>query len=210
MKQAIVSVLFERKAGAENSFIDQLNLLNLPNIYTTDGLQDSPIDLDALFYPFQDEFEEIWSLPTPTSYYKYEGSLSQPPCDEHVTYFIMHPPQKIGLTNLQLIKEVLEIPEVEALSGPNAGRRVIDMNKLYSSAPDGNNRSTQDDYNREVFFFDVEQAYPDFEFPKKEKAPDGHYERVERKVNEFLYVKGDRPSGIPGAILVPAAEAMGV
>ena len=122
----------------------------------------------------------------------------------------MHPPQKIGITNLSLIKEVLDIPEVESLSGPNAGSRVIDMNKLYSSAPDGNNRSLQEDFGREVYFFDVEQAYPDFKFPKKNKAPEGHYERVERKVNEFLYVRGDRPSGIPGAVLVNASEATGI
>jgi hypothetical protein len=37
--------------------------------------------------------------------------------------------------------------------------------------------------------------------------PKGHYERIERKVANYFWVSGDRPSGMPGSFVVSKNEA---
>ena len=37
--------------------------------------------------------------------------------------------------------------------------------------------------------------------------PQGHYEKVVRKVENYFWVKGEKPSGMPGAFLVSSKEA---
>lgn len=37
----------------------------------------------------------------------------------------------------------------------------------------------------------------------------GHYEKVERKVDSYFFVSGNKPSGLPGAYVVPETEALG-
>ena len=38
----------------------------------------------------------------------------------------------------------------------------------------------------------------------------GHYEKVPRKTDTYIWVKGDKPSGIEGSFVVPEWEAKGL
>ena len=41
------------------------------------------------------------------------------------------------------------------------------------------------------------------------KRDSGHYEKVTRQINNYMFVNGDKPSGIEGALVVPKWEAVG-
>ena len=49
----------------------------------------------------------------------------------------------------------------------------------------------------------------DLKLPKKEVKPVGHYEKMLKHVEEYIWVPGDKPSGLPGAFVVSQDEALG-
>ena len=49
----------------------------------------------------------------------------------------------------------------------------------------------------------------DLKPPVKEVKPVGHYEKMLKHVEEYIWVPGDKPSGYPGAFLVSEDEALG-
>lgn len=52
------------------------------------------------------------SQPTldPFNYYKYMGSMTSPPCEESVVWFVVAQPLEIGTTALTLIRDALNVP----------------------------------------------------------------------------------------------------
>ena len=58
-----------------------------------------------------------------------------------------------------------------------------------------------------MYFFDRTQSCnPYFEKPK---PPRGHYEKIEKKGTKYFFVDSDKPSGIPGALVISKEEAEG-
>lgn len=55
---------------------------------------------------------ELTDLPV-FNYYKYMGSLTSPPCEENVVWFIVEDVQELGTTTINLIQDALKNPDVE-------------------------------------------------------------------------------------------------
>lgn len=64
------------------------------------------------------------------SYFSYDGSLTAPPCDEYVTWYIADPPIEVGFTLLQMFADPV-------LHAPAKSCHL----KSGSPNPEGNNRS---------------------------------------------------------------------
>lgn len=75
--------------------------------------------------------------------------------------------------------------------------------------PDGNNRDLQAIRQRDIYYFDMTSSncVPN---PKRKIKSQGHYEKVTKKMDSYVYVEGLKPSGIEGALVVPKWEAFGV
>lgn len=75
---------------------------------------------------------------------------------------------------------------------------------LKKSIIDGNYRELQGLNNREVYFFDKgRRCFHESPFARKKK---GHYEKVSRTLNEYLWVNDDKPTGLPNSFVVPEEE----
>ena len=62
---------------------------------------------------------------------------------------------------------------------------------------------------RPVFHYDKKYDCPT-NFKKNDgKFTKGHYEKVKKKVEEFYFVDGEKPSMMPGAFVVTDSEATG-
>lgn len=78
------------------------------------------------------------------------------------------------------------------------------------TAPTGNNRDLKPMGNRTFAKFDLNlnDCYPKPE--KKEKVyGDGHYERVRKNIDTFVYIPNLKPTGLPDALVVTKEEATG-
>jgi carbonic anhydrase len=88
------------KPGGKNVFMDKINELDLPSIdqkkvrfSSVDG--ENKINLEDLFKTDKDDvFRGFFS------YLQYDGSLSIPPCEEYVTWYVVDPAIEIGFTLL--------------------------------------------------------------------------------------------------------------
>lgn len=68
---------------------------------------------------------------------------------------------------------------------------------------DGNYRETQNLNKREIIFFDKEKrCFHEGNY----KGKKGHYEKIEKKVKEYLWLPDDKPSGLPNSLVVPEHE----
>lgn len=99
------------------------------------------------------------------------------------------------------MKGVLTIPQMSSNN-----RFVADLR--YPPNPDGNNRDIQPIKEREIFYFDMKNS-DCVPFPKRKNKSSGHYEKVTKKLDTYVYVAGEKPSGIEGALVVPKWEAFG-
>ena len=79
-RKLIVSILFEAKAGANNAFINSLNMPSLDFI--------SSLEVNTFL------------VSLPNRYAFYEGSLSRPPCTENIYHFVYLDPQPISMQQL--------------------------------------------------------------------------------------------------------------
>ena len=198
-KQLVISILFQKSPGVYNKFLESLDIFNLPN--PLDKFRD--LDKD-LFIP--DIFFNVNEVPPlampPFSFYTYEGSLTKPPCAEKTIHYVSSEPIGISSTVIELFKEALRIPDVQTQDGQ---RQASENSILWS------NRAVQKLNGRSVFFFDSKKyACPTPKMMRKGSAGAsmrGHYERKEGKVDEFFFVEGDKPSGLPGAFVVTENEA---
>jgi carbonic anhydrase len=203
-KQVILSFLFQKKAGFYNKFLDDVDFYSLPN----QGFQErdilSNLFVPKVFYSSTGEDDEINDLPSmkPFSFFTYDGSLTMPPCSEDTIHYVASEPIPIASVVLELAKEALRKPNIEEKNTETGEKRTLqDFDDVE------NYRNIQERKNRPVFFFDHKRYCGGLETVMKKKENKGHYEKIHRKISEFIYVPGTKPSNIPGAFVVSEKEA---
>lgn len=195
-RQATLSFLFEKVAGAKNMFFEDIELLNLPNPFTRVSPLNKGININKLLY----EKNEDEIAPTPVmkqfSFYTYQGSTPFPPCVERTIVYVASKPLKIGSMALTLLKEALQKPDLKDKYG----------NFYNNNDPDvSSNRSTQPINGRPIFHY---EGHCVDKVQKIKKS--GHYEKVIDKATQYFYVNSKEPSGLPGAFVVSKKEAYGL
>jgi carbonic anhydrase len=137
-------MLYYKSPGDKNVFFDSLDLMNLPNPITKDPSTQIKDDFNVNKLMMA---EEVGSAALGFNYYKYKGSLTSPPCSQDVTWYIVHPAFPLGNTNINLIRDSLNIPSF------------LSRNKDFvQNNFDGNNREIQSFQDREIFFFDMSNS----------------------------------------------------
>jgi carbonic anhydrase len=104
--RAVVGVMI--KDGEENSFLASF----------MDNLPEQPGGL----YPSASEFNPIAFLPEDQDYFTYPGSLTTPPCDENVTWFVMEHPVEASSAQILRLKDIM--PKNYRPLAPLAGRQI--------------------------------------------------------------------------------------
>ena len=197
-KTLTLSFLFKRKAGAYNKFIDNLDFYNLPNPY--EKVQDLR---QEIFIPniFLDDDIDGSGEMQPFSFYSYEGSTTEPPCNENTLVYVASEPINISYATVELFREALKLPDFMDQNG-----RIINTSRNINRT---NRRRVQQLKGRAVFHYDKKY---DCNFPYKHRYPKyrkGHYERVNKKAIQYYFVDGEKPSMMPGAYVVTDNEAIG-
>lgn len=141
---------------------------------------------------------EQYKTPPPFNYYKYVGSFTAPPCDENVIWFVASEPIPLGSSVLEFVRDALN--PVKKIGGNKEDKtQVINF--------DGSNRVVQPISNREVMYFDKMNSCEPYVEKKTDVKMQGHFEKVEKKVNKYFYVDSDKPSGIPQAFVISKKES---
>jgi carbonic anhydrase len=208
-KKAIVAFLFEQQAGKRNKFIDELPLMELPTPYNTDKELKKPVNIyDILIDPDLVDKMTPGSNATPYrpfSYFIYEGSLTSPPCDEFTRLIVKSDPILINYTALDLLRDVMNPqPLMGGGSGCSGPMSVGDMNVFNNL--EGTFRLQQPITGRTIYYYDASACNPD---QSRYQLP-GHYEKIKKKVNQYVFVPGPTPSTLPNAFVVDEKEAKGL
>ncbi len=103
-KKAVLSILFEKKYGATNKFFEEINLLNLPDRYNDEGTIDHAVDVNDIFYSDDGHISA-----NHFSYFYYHGSLTAPPCDEKVQWFVVSEPIPLGSTAIDMLRDTINV-----------------------------------------------------------------------------------------------------
>jgi len=197
-KIAVLSILFKKKAGNYNKFIENVDPFNLP-----DPLEPYREIVKSLYIP--DVFSNIDTpndpIMKPFGFYTYQGSLTQPPCSERANIFVTSKPIPISSTTLELFKEALRMPDMISSTGDVQITAFEPMNY----------RNVQPQNGRDIYHFDdVKFCGPVLENVNKRIRPKGHFEKKINQMTEYFYVNSPRPSGMPGALVVSEKEAKGL
>lgn len=205
-KSVILSVLFKKKAGIYNKFIDKLDIFNLPN--PAEPYRDIT---DSLFIPyaFLESSQPDIQLMNPFSFYTYSGSETQPPCAERTIVYVASRPINIGSITIEMFKEAIKTPDTYNAQGE----------KVKAMFPAHNFRAPQPLNGRAVFHYDhLQYCGPSITNAalgiglrdKKRRRPGegGHFEKKISNVVDYFYVNGEAPSGMPGAYVVSKKEAV--
>jgi carbonic anhydrase len=191
-KQVVLSFLFEKVPGVGNKFIDDIDVNNLPNPINSEIDIINNIFIPRIFYSTDDKDNAVMK---PFSFYTYQGSLTAPPCTESTIMYVASKPLQIGTTALTLIQEAIRVPDLATPSG-----EVITPGWRATSS-----RQLQPLNGRPVFFYDhAKYVGPD---PVIKHSEAGHYEKVNVETTKYFYVSGDKPSQVPGAIVVDETQA---
>jgi carbonic anhydrase len=198
-KQVILSFVFEGKPGSYNKFIDSIDFFDLPSPIKKERLITNNLYIPKILYP-----EESTDFPVmkPFSFYFYEGSLTQPPCTERTIIYVASKPIPLSTSALQLFREASRIPDLMDSEG----------NALINTVGNANNRNIQPLNGRKVFYYNAGRDGIDEILEKQNLAVNvnSHYEKVERKTTQYMYVNSEEPTGLPGAFVVTEAEAKGL
>lgn len=105
-KKAGLSILLKQTAGAQNIFFKKINPLNFPvhnnqriNIGAINSFQE--LSLGDIFNKNE---EKVGVDMKKINYFSYSGSLTSPPCDEPVKWFVVETPIEIGLADFETVK----------------------------------------------------------------------------------------------------------
>jgi carbonic anhydrase len=193
-KQVVLSFLFEKKPGAYNKFIDDIDFFNLPNPAFKSREIDNNLYVPKIFYNSKDEDLPIMK---DFSFYTYQGSLTSPPCTERTIHYVASQVIPLGSTALTLFKEATRIPDMIDSSG----------NIIVNTNPSINSRKIQPLNGRKVFHYTQKETckIPGVRSHRIKKR--GHYEKVVKKAVEYFYVNNPVPSRLPGAMVVSEGEA---
>jgi carbonic anhydrase len=187
-KQAVVSFIFEKKAGAYNKFIDDVDFFDLPNHDNPEKDVKHNLYIPKVLYP-ADSNEMV--VMRPISLYTYQGSITFPPCTERTIHYVHADMLPIAHSMIQLLKEAVR-------HNSNQGESELE-----------NVREVQPLNGRSVFFYDASMCKPVVS-PSPPAQPVGHFERLKRKITQFFFVNGEAPSGLPDSYLVSENEAKGI
>ena len=198
-KNVILSVLFKKKAGNYNKFLDKLDPFNLPN--PSEPYREI---FEDLFIPhvFSNVNDPDIPIMKPFSFFTYQGSLTQPPCSQRTIVYVASKPIFLSSTTLEMFKEALKTPDKIDANGQVQVSTFLPLNF----------RATQKLNGRAVFFYDnaknCAMGMLD-DFGQKKVRPNGHFEKKISKLTEYFFVGGETPSGLPGALVVSEKEAKG-
>lgn len=109
--QAVVAFLFEENPGVQNAAINEWNVINMPN--QKDKIVSNFFQNDFNVWKFLYPASKV-SNPDPFDYYKYMGSITTPPCEENVVWFVHNKPIGLGETTLGMIKDGLKDPDAKS------------------------------------------------------------------------------------------------
>jgi len=193
-KKAILSILFKKKAGFYNKFLDKLDLFNLPNPNEPAHDINENLYIPFLFKNAKDKDVPIMN---PFSFYTYQGSISEPPCSERTILYIASKPRYLSSTTIELFKEALKQPDMVDDEG----------NMIVNNFEPTNFRNIQPLNGRAVFHYDLSKFCGITDLKKHKPKRLGHYEKKITKIKNYFFVNGVKPSGIPGALLVSRKEA---
>lgn len=200
--QVVLSILFKNSPGHYNKFLDKIDFFNLPNP------EEKVISLNHDFFipsVFLDTDQDDVISMEPFSFYNYEGSLTAPPCTERTTYYVTADPVPLSNTIIELFKEALSRPSKVRTDGNG---NVMDVSVDYNV--NENNREIQPENGRQIFLFDhIMNGCITYIPPKRNVQKAGHYEKVVRNADQYIFVNGKKPTGIPGAFVVSEEEAYG-
>jgi len=208
-RSAVLVFLFEKKAGYFNKFLDDIDFYNLPNKnYKTKNVINK-LFIPKIFYNninSEKDFDknEMASV-KPFSFYTYEGSITQPPCNEEAKYYIASEPLPVAGITLQLAQEALKRPEGPTIRNIEEPSFLDDrVNNLQENkSAEGNYRAIQKLNGRKVHFYDHKIFSNNLKnFILKAAEKEGHFEKIKITKKEVIYVDGDKPSDIPGAFLI--------
>ena len=163
--------------------------------------------IPKIFYSTTGDEDEIDQLPTlkPFSFYTYDGSLTMPPCTEDTIHYVVSEPIPIASVVLELAREALRMPDVQ-----ESNKETGEVKTTQDIEDVENYRNIQDIRNRAVFYFDHERYCGATQTAVKHSKQKGHYERIKRKIQDYVYVPGLEPSHIPGSYVVSEKEAKGL
>jgi carbonic anhydrase len=199
-RQAILCILFKKKASAYNKFLEKLDFFNLPN--PIDKFRELSQDIFIPYVFYNNDEDDIPSM-RPFSFFTYNGSLTAPPCTERTTVYVTADPIELSGVTIELFKEALKIPDMTSAD------RLAVMN---SESPDEikNNRDVQPMNERMISVFDhVKFNCPDYRQATKHFEPKGHYEKRTVNVDTYVYVNGNEVSGLAGSYVVSPDESSG-
>jgi len=195
-KHVVLSFLFEKRPGTYNKFIDDVDFFNLPNPTMRERDIINNLYIPKILYNSDNENLPIMK---PFSFYTYQGSMTAPPCSERTIHYVAAKPIPIGGIVIQLFQEASRLPDMT----DSSGNIIVNTNKSV------NNRSIQPTNGRSVYYYNSVE-YNGVEPPEPPRAkPEGHYEKVNKKLTEYIYINSERPSGLPGAFVVSETEAKG-
>jgi carbonic anhydrase len=199
-KNVVLSILFKKKAGNYNKFLDKIDPFNLPNPHET-----YREITEELYIPhvFSNVDEPNIPIMKPFSFYTYQGSLTAPPCSERTIVYVASKPIFLSSTTLEMFKEALKMPDMMSSNG----------DVQVSNKDPKNNRDIQKLHGRAVFFYDTEKFCGPSLLdggPSLKVRPRGHYEKKISKITEYIHINSENPSGLPGAFVVSEREAKGI
>jgi carbonic anhydrase len=184
-KQIVLSFLFEQKPGVYNKFLEDLDIFSLPNEDNPERDIKNDLYIPRIFYNTDEDSDLNFR---PFSFYTYQGSLSMPPCSEGTIHYVASETIPLASVPIQLFKEALK-------------------RKDYGDYPLKNARRTQPLNGRHVFFYDKNKYEPEVEVSRKSNTPiKGHYEKYRVEKTKYIWVNNEKPSLLPGAIIVPKQE----
>jgi hypothetical protein len=182
---------------------------------------------ENLFIPYvfeESDTQDIMTL-NAFSFYTYQGSITYPPCSEQTIVYVASNPAPIGVTALAMFTEAIKKRDNEG-----------ELEILRLGGEVSNYRQIQPLNGRAIFYYDHLKFFgPNDLFkdslklvkkvkrkgrvrglglglPKLNKAKPkskdvGHYEKHELVTKRYFYVDNDKPSGIPGSLVVSSREA---
>jgi hypothetical protein len=137
------------------------------------------------------------------------GSITTPPCEENVVWFVAADPVPLGSTQLYFLRNALNLPKgFTEVPRTNPFAPVIEGSlKGVPDNYDGSNRDVQPLRNRGIWYYDRTQSCMPFIENKGGDKMVGHYEKVIKKVEKIFYVDSDKPSGLSEAFIIGEKEA---
>ena len=177
-KQVVLSFIFEKKPGAYNKFLDDIDYFSLPNAANPERDIIHDLFIPKVFLASNYDSEVIFR---PFSFYTYQGSLTMPPCSEGTIHYVVADPIPLASVPIQLFQEALRADNNE------------------ESEPVENNRKTQPLNGRSVYYFDSQKnSFIDLQSKSFDHNITGG--KAKNRIEDFINVEGGETTGLPGGI----------